>query len=131
MVERPINANARTAGPQGSFLRPGGTSLCSQAPFASFRWRFDCATIEKQNSSAGDFGEGARGVSDYILETQGLTKDFLGFTAVKGVDLKVRRGSVRALIGPNGAGKTTVFNLLTKFLRPTKGTITFKGEDVT
>jgi len=70
-------------------------------------------------------------VSDYILETQGLTKDFLGFTAVKSVDLKVRRGTIHALIGPNGAGKTTVFNLLTKFLRPTKGSITFKGEDVT
>ena len=70
-------------------------------------------------------------MSDYILETQGLTKDFLGFTAVKGVNLQVRRGTIHALIGPNGAGKTTVFNLLTKFLKPTKGRITFKGEDVT
>jgi branched-chain amino acid transport system ATP-binding protein len=70
-------------------------------------------------------------VSDYILETQGLTKDFLGFTAVKGVNLQVSRGTIHALIGPNGAGKTTVFNLLTKFLRPTKGKIIFKGEDVT
>ncbi len=76
-------------------------------------------------------GEGARGVSDYILETEGLTKDFLGFTAVKGVNLQVRRGTIHALIGPNGAGKTTVFNLLTKFLKPTRGRITFKGEDVT
>jgi branched-chain amino acid transport system ATP-binding protein len=70
-------------------------------------------------------------VSDYILETEGLTKDFLGFTAVKGVNLQVRRGTIHALIGPNGAGKTTVFNLLTKFLKPTRGRITFKGEDVT
>ncbi|GGF24205.1 ABC transporter ATP-binding protein [Aliidongia dinghuensis] len=70
-------------------------------------------------------------MSDYILETAGLTKDFLGFTAVKGVNLQVRRGTIHALIGPNGAGKTTVFNLLTKFLKPTRGTITFKGEDVT
>ena len=54
--------------------------------------------------------------SEYILETRGLTKEFKGFIAVNGVDLKVRRGSIHALIGPNGAGKTTCFNLLTHFL---------------
>ena len=43
----------------------------------------------------------------YIIEAIGLTKDFKGFTAVKNVNLKVRRGSIHALIGPNGAGKTT------------------------
>ena len=68
--------------------------------------------------------------SDIILQTQGLTKEFLGFAAVSGVDLQVRRGSIHALIGPNGAGKTTVFNLLTKFLQPTKGTIHFNGVDI-
>jgi ABC-type uncharacterized transport system ATPase subunit len=57
-------------------------------------------------------------VVDVILETRGLTKEFRGFTAVQGVDLKIRRGTIHALIGPNGAGKTTVFNLLTKFLEP-------------
>ncbi len=57
-------------------------------------------------------------MDDPILETRGLTKEFRGFTAVHGVDLKVRRGTIHALIGPNGAGKTTVFNLLTKFLEP-------------
>jgi ABC-type glutathione transport system ATPase component len=57
-------------------------------------------------------------VVDVILETRGLTKEFRGFTAVQGVDLKIRRGMIHALIGPNGAGKTTVFNLLTKFLHP-------------
>jgi len=66
-----------------------------------------------------------------ILETRGLTKEFKGFVAVDGVDLRVRRGTIHALIGPNGAGKTTVFNLLTKFLPPTAGTIHFKGEDIT
>jgi branched-chain amino acid transport system ATP-binding protein len=70
-------------------------------------------------------------VSDLILQTEGLTKEFLGFTAVRSVDLRVRRGTIHALIGPNGAGKTTVFNLLTKFLQPTKGSISFKGEDIT
>ncbi|MFA6966041.1 ABC transporter ATP-binding protein [Bosea sp. (in: a-proteobacteria)] len=68
---------------------------------------------------------------DVILSTSGLTKDFGGFTAVKGVDLKVKRGTIHALIGPNGAGKTTCFNLLTKFLPPTKGTIVYNGRDIT
>jgi branched-chain amino acid transport system ATP-binding protein len=68
---------------------------------------------------------------DNILETEDLTKEFAGFVAVNGVGLKVRRGSIHALIGPNGAGKTTCFNLLTKFLQPTRGRILFKGGDIT
>jgi branched-chain amino acid transport system ATP-binding protein len=68
---------------------------------------------------------------DYIIVTDGLTKEFRGFTAVKDVALKVRRGTVHALIGPNGAGKTTVFNLLTKFLSPSRGTIHYNGQDIT
>ena len=69
--------------------------------------------------------------SDWIIETQGLTKEFKGFTAVNEVNLKVRRGTIHALIGPNGAGKTTCFNLITKFLQPSAGTILFKGRDIT
>ena len=68
---------------------------------------------------------------DYILETRGLVKEFKGFCAVNDVSLKIRRGSIHALIGPNGAGKTTCFNLLTKFLVPTRGTIHFNGTDIT
>jgi branched-chain amino acid transport system ATP-binding protein len=68
---------------------------------------------------------------DVILETNGLAKDFRGFTAVDGVDLSVRRGTIHALIGPNGAGKTTCFNLLTKFLTPTRGRIFYAGRDIT
>jgi branched-chain amino acid transport system ATP-binding protein len=68
---------------------------------------------------------------EFILETQGLTKEFAGFFAVRDVALKVRRGHIHALIGPNGAGKTTCFNLLTKFLIPSAGTITYKGRDIT
>jgi len=70
-------------------------------------------------------------VDDWILETRGLTKEFRGFTAVQGVDLKIRRGTIHALIGPNGAGKTTVFNLLTKFLEPSAGQIIYNGRDIT
>ena len=69
--------------------------------------------------------------AEFILETKGLTKEFKGFVAVNNVDLKVRRGHIHALIGPNGAGKTTFFNLLTKFLPPTRGTITYHGVDIT
>ena len=69
--------------------------------------------------------------ADLILETQNLTKEFRGFTAVDSVSLKVVRGSIHALIGPNGAGKTTVFNLLTKFLPVTSGHIIYNGHDIT
>jgi len=69
--------------------------------------------------------------NDFILETRDLIKEFKGFVAVNGVNLKVRRGQIHALIGPNGAGKTTVFNLLTKFLIPTRGQILFNGQDIT
>jgi branched-chain amino acid transport system ATP-binding protein len=68
---------------------------------------------------------------DFVLETRSLTKEFKGFVAVNNVDLRVRRGSIHALIGPNGAGKTTCFNLLTKFLIPTRGQILFDGVDIT
>jgi branched-chain amino acid transport system ATP-binding protein len=68
---------------------------------------------------------------EYILETEGLCKEFAGFLAVRDVNLRVRRGHIHALIGPNGAGKTTCFNLLTKFLRPTRGRIVYNGKDIT
>lgn len=70
-------------------------------------------------------------MTELILETEGLTKEFRGFSAVRDVDLAVRRGTIHALIGPNGAGKTTVFNLLTKFLEPTSGRIVYKGREIT
>lgn len=69
--------------------------------------------------------------TDVILSAKGMTKQFAGFMAVKEVDLDVRRGSIHAMIGPNGAGKTTCFNLLTKFLQPTAGSISFNGKDIT
>jgi branched-chain amino acid transport system ATP-binding protein len=66
----------------------------------------------------------------YILEARGLCKEFRGFHAVRDVDLRVRRHGIHALIGPNGAGKTTCFNLLTTFIRPSSGTIRFKGRAI-
>ena len=70
-------------------------------------------------------------MSDYILETRNLVKEFKGFVAVNDVSLRIARGHIHALIGPNGAGKTTVFNLLTRFLVPTSGQILFNGQDIT
>ncbi len=69
--------------------------------------------------------------ADYVLTAKGLTKVFGGIRAVDNVDLSVQRHTIHALIGPNGAGKTTCFSLLTKFLKPTSGTITYEGQDVT
>ncbi len=68
---------------------------------------------------------------DFIVETRNLTKEFKGFVAVSDVNLKVRRHTIHALIGPNGAGKTTCFNLITKFLPASRGTIMFNGRDIT
>ena len=68
---------------------------------------------------------------EFILLTEDLTKEFAGFVAVNGVNLRIARGTIHALIGPNGAGKTTCFNLLTKFLRPTRGRIMYRGRDIT
>ncbi|HTN13035.1 MAG TPA: ABC transporter ATP-binding protein [Acetobacteraceae bacterium] len=70
-------------------------------------------------------------MADTILETKGLTKEFRGFVAVDDVNLRVQTGTIHALIGPNGAGKTTCFNMLTKFLQPTRGSIRFKGREIT
>ena len=69
--------------------------------------------------------------SAVVLRTEGLTKSFLGFVAVQDVNFSVQRGHIHAVIGPNGAGKTTFFNLLTKFLAPTRGRIFYKDEDIT
>jgi branched-chain amino acid transport system ATP-binding protein len=77
-------------------------------------------------------GQGAMALAEeVILETHSLVKEFNGFVAVDGVSVRVRRGEIHALIGPNGAGKTTFFNLLTKFLQPTSGTIVYRGRNIT
>src|SRR5207253_5592576 len=98
------------AGPRGRWTRPIGRGARS-ATRASIRRRTG----------------GPEMADDLILETEGLSKEFRGFVAVKNVTLRVRRGTIHALIGPNGAGKTTCFNLLTHFLTPTGGRIRFKG----
>lgn len=66
-----------------------------------------------------------------ILSSRDVRMEFNRFVAVDGVSLDIERGRIHALIGPNGAGKTTCFNLLTKFLTPTAGSIIFDGRDIT
>jgi branched-chain amino acid transport system ATP-binding protein len=66
-----------------------------------------------------------------LLETKGLTKHFGGLAAVSQLDIQVNKGEAVGLIGPNGAGKTTSFNLISGFLRPTKGKVFFDGRDIT
>src|ERR1700720_1804274 len=107
-------------------VRLDGANPC-RCLIRALGWR---RSENKSHSHPAPTGSGA-GLSNLILETRGLTKEFRGFAAVRGVDLKVRRGTIHALIGPNGAGKTTVFNLLTKFLEPTAGQISFNGRDIT
>ena len=68
---------------------------------------------------------------DIILRTEGLSKQFLGFHAVRNVALNIRRHSIHALIGPNGAGKTTCFNLLTTTIPSSAGRIWYNGHDIT
>jgi branched-chain amino acid transport system ATP-binding protein len=62
-----------------------------------------------------------------LLDVRGLTKEFGGLTAVRGVDFTVKPGQIKALIGPNGAGKTTIFNVIGGVLTPTRGRVFFEG----
>jgi branched-chain amino acid transport system ATP-binding protein len=66
-----------------------------------------------------------------ILEGTGVTHSFGGLMAVNSADFHVEQGEIVGLIGPNGAGKTTLFNIVSGAIKPTAGTIRFKGEDIT
>ncbi|HEX2129859.1 MAG TPA: ABC transporter ATP-binding protein [Solirubrobacterales bacterium] len=66
-----------------------------------------------------------------LLAVRGLSRDFGGVRAVHDCSFDVRAGSITSLIGPNGAGKTTAFNLISGLLRPTAGSVSFDGREVT
>jgi len=66
-----------------------------------------------------------------LLEVRGLTKRFLGVTAVDRVDLTVEPGELVSLIGPNGSGKTTLFNCVTGYLGADGGRVLVRGRDLT
>ena len=65
-----------------------------------------------------------------VLELRNISKQFGGLRAVKSVSLEMNAGEILFIIGPNGAGKTTVFNLISGFLHPDEGTITFNGTNI-
>lgn len=66
-----------------------------------------------------------------ILEVKNLTKAFGGLVAIKDLSFELKKGEILGIIGPNGAGKTTLFNLITGFLKPDRGEIHFRDENVT
>jgi len=66
-----------------------------------------------------------------LLEVKNLSKSFGGLLVLREIEFKIDEGEVIGLIGPNGSGKTTLFNLITRFLKPDTGRITFKGKDIT
>jgi len=66
-----------------------------------------------------------------LLEADNLAINFGGITALAGVSFEVRAGEVLTIIGPNGAGKTTIFNLVSRIYDPTRGRLSFCGEDIT
>ncbi|WP_336810546.1 ABC transporter ATP-binding protein [Bosea sp. MMO-172] len=66
-----------------------------------------------------------------IISVSGLSKTYAsGFSALKSVDLAIRRGEIFALLGPNGAGKTTLISIICGLVRPSTGTVTADGHDI-
>lgn len=65
-----------------------------------------------------------------MLELQNLSRHFGGVKAVDELDLSVRQGEILGLIGPNGSGKSTTVNLITGVYKPTTGSVTFKGQEI-
>ncbi len=67
----------------------------------------------------------------YVLEIENVSKLFFGLVAIDDLTIKVKPGQIYGIIGPNGAGKTTLFNCVTGIYKPEKGTIKYKGKDIT
>jgi len=65
-----------------------------------------------------------------VLEVDKLHKQFVGLTAIENLSFQLEEGGIMGLVGPNGAGKTTLFNLITGFLKPSEGKISFKGKTI-
>ncbi len=68
--------------------------------------------------------------SNPILAARGLTKHFGGLAAIEGIQVEVQGGSITGIIGPNGSGKTTLFNVITGYLRATRGEVFYQGEEI-
>jgi ABC-type branched-subunit amino acid transport system ATPase component len=66
-----------------------------------------------------------------LLKAQGISRSFGGLKALNDCNLEVEKGSITGLIGPNGSGKTTLFNVITGYVKPDAGTVTFEDDDIT
>jgi ABC-type branched-subunit amino acid transport system ATPase component len=66
-----------------------------------------------------------------LLRAEGITKAFGGVQALNNCTLSIEKGSITGLIGPNGSGKTTLFNVITGYVKPESGTVTFAGTNIT
>jgi branched-chain amino acid transport system permease protein len=84
------------------------------------------ALAERPSSSSNGAGLGTT-----VVEVRGLSKAFGGIHAVQDLEMTIEKGRITGLIGPNGAGKTTIFNLLTGTVRPDRGKVFLRGEDIT
>ena len=80
--------------------------------------------------TSATLGQSSTEMGAELLRVRGLTKYFGGLAAVSNINLDILGGEVHGIIGPNGAGKTTLFNLISGAYRPSAGTITFDGQDV-
>lgn len=69
-------------------------------------------------------------MGDYIVETKGLAKNFKDFKAVKGIDLKVKKGTIYGFLGPNGAGKSTTIRMLLGLIKPSAGSVKVLGKNI-
>ncbi len=69
-------------------------------------------------------------MAEFILELKNLSKHFGGVIAVDYLNIAVASRTITSVIGPNGAGKTTIFNLITGFLKPTSGSVLYRGEEI-
>ncbi|MTI69805.1 MAG: ABC transporter ATP-binding protein [Firmicutes bacterium] len=67
----------------------------------------------------------------YLVETNNLTKSFGKFTAVKDINLKIKKGVIYGFLGPNGAGKSTTIRMLLGLVNPTKGKVKVFGKSIT
>ncbi|MFZ9986192.1 MAG: ABC transporter ATP-binding protein [Candidatus Nanopelagicales bacterium] len=70
-------------------------------------------------------------MSETVLQMRDIEAGYGGGLVLQGVDLTVDRGTVTCIVGPNGAGKSTVFRVISGLIKPSKGTVTFLGKDIT
>ena len=139
LVEQSINV-ALTVAQRAYFLEKGEVRF--EGPTAELIERDDIVrSVFLQGAAKATGGATTNGVSaslpdrtpigEIVLELDGLTKRFGGITAVNDTSFHLREHEILGLIGPNGAGKTTIFDLISGFLIPDEGRVTFDGVDIT